>query len=197
MKDETLLNISILTEGHFVLSGGKHSKYYFNKRAIFNNPILTQKLSSEIAELYKDSDIEVVIGPATGGIIRSHLVALSLPNKPYGIWVEKEGNGFKFPQTWDGLISGKKTLIVEDVISTGSAIKKTIELCKKQNAEVVGIGVILNRGRLSSENFNGIRLENLLYYPINVWDKDKCELCKSKVPISVDIGHGKEFLDKN
>jgi orotate phosphoribosyltransferase len=190
----------VLKSGHFVLSSGDHSDTYFNKREILKDPLITRELAKVLSEKYFDDGIDVVVGIAIGAIPLGCAVAVELSKlqkrKVYSIWVEKEGNQFIFPQTWGGLLLGKKTLIIEDVVSTGSAVKKVIELVKNEGGLISGVGVILNRGSLTSNDFGKIRLEGIISYPISTYKPTACKLCKNGVAINTEVGHGKEYLEK-
>ncbi|MGB9768386.1 MAG: orotate phosphoribosyltransferase, partial [Dictyoglomus turgidum] len=76
-------------EGHFLLSSGLHSPNYLQCALILQYPDLSEKIAKEIAEkIPKDLKIDVVVGPALGGIIISYELARAL--KVRGIFAERE-----------------------------------------------------------------------------------------------------------
>ena len=67
-----------LWEGHFVYSSGLHGDKYIQCARVFQHPEYTELFCKELAKRYKDSDIDVVLGPAVGGIIISYEMARQL-----------------------------------------------------------------------------------------------------------------------
>ncbi len=177
MDTEKLLrDLNVLQEGHFLLNSGLHSKYYFEKFRILENPDATSKLCSMIAGKFRDKNIDWVIGPTTGGIIIAFEVARQL-DKRAGFAEERGGKrivgrGFG--------IESKSVLIVDDVMTTGKSICETIDAVKEKGATIVGIAVLIDRcnGELPFEYFAPYRkiVEN--------FQPKVCPLCKEKVPLS-------------
>ncbi|MBQ2754314.1 MAG: orotate phosphoribosyltransferase, partial [Clostridia bacterium] len=79
---EILQEAGVLLEGHFLLTSGRHSNKYMQCAKIFQNAKYSEELCGELAKLYKDSGVDVVIGPAIGAILISYEVArqLGTPN---------------------------------------------------------------------------------------------------------------------
>jgi orotate phosphoribosyltransferase len=61
----------IITDSHIVYTSGKHGSVYINKDAVYPHTAETSEIGKMFAEKYKDKNIEVVVGPALGGIILS------------------------------------------------------------------------------------------------------------------------------
>ena len=78
-----------IKEGHFLLASGLHSPVYWEKFRILQYPHYTEKLCRLIAEYFNEQNIEVVVGPITGGIILAFETARQLGVR--GIFAEKEG----------------------------------------------------------------------------------------------------------
>lgn len=120
----------VLKKGHFLLSSGLHSDFYFEKFRILEDPDATRKLSKFIIQEYKDKGVEWVVGPLTGGVIIAYEVARNLKCK-CGVAEVKEGKRFVGR---DFEIAGKKVLIADDVLTTGGSIIGTIEAIKEKKA---------------------------------------------------------------
>ena len=92
MTNEELMQI--LTEtgayqsGHFKLSSGLHSANYIQCSQLLKFPRVAEKVCSEIAAMFKDDNIEMVVGPAIGGILVAYEVGRAL-NVP-AIFAERE-----------------------------------------------------------------------------------------------------------
>ena len=71
---------AVLSKGHFVGTSGLHFNTYVNKDFLYPHTAETSRVCRLMAEKYKDANIEVVVGPALGGIILSQWTASSFRN---------------------------------------------------------------------------------------------------------------------
>ena len=77
-----------LLEGHFVLTSGLHSNVYLQCALVLQHPEQAESFGREIAENFKDENIQAVASPALGGLIVGHEVARALGAR--FIWTERE-----------------------------------------------------------------------------------------------------------
>jgi orotate phosphoribosyltransferase len=129
-------------KGHFLLTSGRHSDTYFEKFRVLERPDVLSALCAEIASHYRSSGVELVAGPTTGGIIIAFEVARLLGVK--SIYVESE-NGVKTLRRGATVAPGAKTLVVDDVFTTGLSVKETIDVIHAAGGEVIGTGVLIDR----------------------------------------------------
>ncbi|OGG50192.1 hypothetical protein A2763_00550 [Candidatus Kaiserbacteria bacterium RIFCSPHIGHO2_01_FULL_54_36] len=199
---ELLQKVGAFRSGHFVFTSGRHSDAYVLKDAMYAHTRETSQVCREMAERFKDAGIEAVIGPAIGAAILSQWTAYHLceltGRDVYGVYADKDGQGgFIIKRGYDQVIKGKKTLIVEDLTTTGGSIKKVVEAARSAGADVVGAIAIVNRGHVKQEDVGSPpRFEQLLNVELDSWEASECDLCKTDIPVSTDVGHGKEFLAK-
>lgn len=174
--EKMLKDLRVLQDGHFLLNSGLHSQYYFEKFRILENPDAAVKLCSIIADRFRDTPVDWVIGPTTGGIIIAFEVARQL-GKHAGFAEEREGKrivgrGFG--------IGNRSVLIVDDVMTTGKSLVETIDAVKAKSGKVVGVAVLIDRSvqDMPFEYFATYRkvVEN--------FEPASCPLCKQKVPLS-------------
>lgn len=190
---------AVLTNGHFVYVSTKHGDKYVNKDAVYPHIKLIRQLSKMWAEDFKNSNVEVVVGPAIGGIILSHDTAgeLSkiLKKDVPGVFAEKDGEGgFEFKRGYADVIKGKRILIVEDVLTTGGSVKKVIDLTRKAGGKIVGLGVIANRGGVKPIDVGVKKIDALINLKFETMEAKDCTLCKNGVPVNTNVGKGKLFL---
>lgn len=190
---------AVLTDGHFVYVSGKHGDKYINKDAIYPHTKLVRELAKMWAEDCKSSGVEVVVGPAMGGVILSHDTATELSKLLKkdipGVYAEKDGNGgFSFTRGYGEFVKGKKVLVVEDVLTTGGSVKKVIDLTKKAGGKIVGLGVIANRGNVKAKDVGVRKIDALIDIQMNTMEPKVCTLCTNKVPVNTNVGKGKLFL---
>lgn len=192
---------AVLTDDHFVLTSGRHSAAYINPDKVLPYPEACSELSKLFAKKYKNEDIDVVIGPAYGGIIFSQWVAYYLgklkKKKILGIFTEKTPEKHQLLERgFDKLVKGKKILIVEDITATGSSVIKVIKSVRDAGGIVKAVCVIVNRDpeKVNSETI-GAPFSSLAVVKIESYEEKDCPLCKKKIPINIKIGHGKKYLE--
>ena len=71
---QLLIDTQAILEGHFLLTSGLHSPMYVEKFNVLQHPKYTEALCKELAERFRDQNVELVIGPMTGGILLAHEV---------------------------------------------------------------------------------------------------------------------------
>lgn len=139
---ELLEQSGAILRGHFILTSGRHSDTYFEKFRVLERPEVLSALCAEIAERFKQDKIEVVAGPTTGGIIIAFEVArqMGLP----ALYVESEA-GKRTLRRGAAVAKGARVLIVDDVLTTGLSVREVAELVRSFDAEVAGVGVLIDR----------------------------------------------------
>jgi len=171
--EEILKETNVLQEGHFLLTSGRHSDKYMQCARILEYPNYTQELSSVLKDSFKDDNVDVVIGPATGGIIFSYEIARQLGVR--NLFAERENGkmtlrrGFKVP-------NGAKVLVAEDVITTGGSVQEVIDIVKEQGGEVVGVAVLVDRSN-GKIDF-GCKLVSVYATEVISYTPEECPICK-------------------
>ena len=85
---QLLVDTKAVLEGHFLLTSGLHSPLYVEKFNVLQHPEYTEKLCKELAERFKDQNVQTVMGPMTGGILLAHEVGKALGTR--AIFTERE-----------------------------------------------------------------------------------------------------------
>ena len=192
---------AVITGSHIVYTSGKHGSAYVNKDTVYPHTVDTSRLCRAIAVQFVNDRVETVIGPAIGGVILSQWTAHHLTKmyerEVYGIYAEKseDGDSFVIKRGQDKLIPGKNILVVEDVLTTGGSAKKVVEAVRAMGGNVIGLGVLCNRGGITPEDVAEVpKLMALAEVTLDAWDEATCPLCAQGVPINTDVGKGREFL---
>lgn len=167
-----------LLTGHFRLSSGLHSEKYLQCALILQYPDIAEKLSALIAKKFSKSKIDVVIGPALGGITLAYEVARALDVR--GLFTERH-EGRMVLRRGFFIAKGEKALVVEDVITTGGSTKEVIEVVKGFGANVVGVGSIIDRS--SRDPDFGVPFAALAKIGAATFEEKDCPLCKKNIPI--------------
>ena len=131
-----------LLEGHFQLTSGLHSTVYLQCALVLQFPEKAESFGRAIAEKYRNDRIELVASPAIGGIVIGHEVARALGAR--FIWTERQGGEMTLRRGFS-VSPGEKTLVVEDVITTGGSTRETVDALQRAGASVVGAASIIDR----------------------------------------------------
>jgi len=204
MNEQEVLRIlgkvgAVITNSHIVYTSGRHGTAYVNKDAVYPHTKETSELCRAIAEQFVDDGVEVVIAPAIGGCILSNRVAEHLTDitgrEVLGVYADKDGDAFVIKRGYDKLIAGKNVLVVEDVLTTGGSAKKVVEATRAIGGNVVGLGVLCNRGGITPQDVaDPPKLFALVNVKLDAWNEADCPLCTQGVPINTDVGKGREYL---
>ena len=183
LSDKEVLNIFTKTEallsGHFLLTSGRHSNKYFQCAKVLQYPNYTEQVCSNIAEYFRNYEIDTVIAPAMGGIIVGNEVARQLGKR--SIFTEREDKIMTLRRGFS-LEPGEKVLVCEDVVTTGGSVFEVIEIVKSYGAEVVGVGYIVDRSN-GKVNF-GYPQKSTLTVEVISYPPDDCPICKeNKIPL--------------
>lgn len=193
---------AIITHDHLVLVSGRHTASYINPDKILPHTEINSQLGKLFAKKFRNIDIDIVIGPAYGGIIFSQWVAYHLSKikkkEIIGIFTEKTPEKHQiFERGFDKLVVGKKVLVMEDITATGSSVKKVIETVEKVGGIIKAVGVLVNRDPvLVNSNTIGAPFYALAEFIIESYEAKDCPLCKKKIPVNPHIGHGRQFLEQ-
>lgn len=192
---------ALITDDHFVLTSERHSPAYINKDALYPHTKESSLVGKLFAQKFKNFAIDVVAGPALGGIILSQWTAYHLSKLKkkdiLGVYTEKdlEKNQI-FTRGYDKLVRGKNVLVVEDLTTTGGSVKKVIASVREHGGTVVAVGVMVNRDPKNvNEASIGVPFFALDDLFVNSYEPDECPLCKKKMPVNTNVGHGKKFLE--
>ena len=155
LKNETLffelaLKSDALLLGDFILKSGKKSPYFFNVGSFFNQGFL-----AELSNLYTEEiissklEFDVVFGPAYKGIPLAAVISASLSTKiskpiPFA-FNRKEAKVHGEGGSIVGELKDKKVLVVDDVLTAGTALKQSLEIISQEGGSAIGWLVALDR----------------------------------------------------
>jgi orotate phosphoribosyltransferase len=176
MVIEQLLHSEALLEGHFLLSSGKHSNRYCQCAKLLQYPDRAAKVLAVVVDKLKDTPVDIVVGPAMGGIIVAYELGrqLGVP----ALFTEREDGKMTLRRGFE-VHSGQRVLITEDVVTTGKSSIETIDALKQYGVEIAGIACIANRSKedIGYPVFDAIKLD------IESWEPENCPLCKQGTPV--------------
>ena len=140
----------VLRFGEFTLKSGRSSPYFFNA-GLFNTGAALAELGACYAQLIVEQalDFDVLFGPAYKGIPLVSTIAIALSthhgvDKPYAFnrkEVKDHGEGGRIV----GADVDGKVLIVDDVITAGTAIREAVDIIAAEGAATTAILIALDR----------------------------------------------------
>ena len=144
------LDNNVLQFGDFTLKSGRKSPYFFNVGSFFNKGFIAE-LSNLYAEEIISSKLEfdLIFGPAYKGIPLAAAISASLSTKiskpiPFAFnrkEVKAHGEGGSIV----GELKDKKVLVVDDVLTAGTALKQSLEIISQEGGIAIGCLVALDR----------------------------------------------------
>ena len=161
---EFSLELGVLKFGSFVLKSGRNSPYFFNAGLFCTGGALYKlgqayadsiMASSNLKSDNGDIIFDVIFGPAYKGISLGAIVASALYEK-YGVDVgfsynrEEAKNHGEGGKLVGASMSRKRVLIVDDVITAGTAIRESVEMLRTINAIPIGVSIALDRAEKRS-----------------------------------------------
>ena len=167
-----------LLEGHFQLSSGLHSTVYLQCALVLQFPEKAEAFGRAIAEKFQEQGIQLVASPAIGGIVIGHEVARALGAR--FVWTERESGQMTLRRGFT-VSPGEKTLVVEDVVTTGGSTRDTIEALQRAGADVVAAASIIDRSAGSADV--GVPLTALASLKVLSVEVDVCDACKLGEPV--------------
>lgn len=162
--------------GHFELSSGLHSDTYIQCAKVLEYPNFSEKLCAHLVSFWKSQKIDVVAGPAYGGILVSYELARQL--KCRSVYLERVQDQLLLRRQFR-IAEGENVLVAEDVITTGDSVKQVLQVVKSSGGNIAGVAAFADRskGKIFDEKFQAlIRLNPPTY------KADSCPLCSDGVP---------------
>jgi len=155
-----IFKASYLT-GTFVLRSGAVSNEYFDKYQFESQPGLLNEITNHLMNIIPD-DFDILAGLETGGIPIA--TVLSLKSSKAQVFVRKKAKEYGTKKLAEGInINGKKVLVVEDVVTSGGQIIKSVEDLRKEGAIIDTAICIIDREAGGKENLlnAGVQLISL------------------------------------
>ena len=169
---ELSLQANVLRFGEFTLKSGRTSPYFFNA-GLFNNGRALARLGQYYADAIVDSGIQfdVLFGPAYKGITLAASCAIALAERhdrsvPY-CFNRKEAKDHGEGGNLVGAPLAGKVLIIDDVITAGTAIRESMAIIGAAGAQAAGVAIALNRQERGQGSRSAIQeVEDTYHIPV-------------------------------
>ncbi len=172
-ESEALLN------GHFRLTSGRHSGQYVQCAQVLKFPEYTEALCEHMAESFVDDEVDLVVGPAMGGVTLSYEMARQLGTP--SLFTERVDNKMTLRRNFF-IPKDARVLVTEDVTTTGGSVIEVINLVREAGGVVVGTAVLVDRSG-GTLDLGVDKQVSALTLDVVSFDAEECPLCKDGVPI--------------
>ena len=170
---EFAIQRGVLKFGEFTLKSGRKSPYFFNA-GLFQDGESLARLGQYYAQALQASAVsyDVLFGPPYKGIPLVSATAIGLSthyqrNVPYAYSRKEEKKHGEGGQLVGAEITGR-VMIVDDVITAGTAIRGAIDLIQEQTGQVAGVVVAIDRQEKGSGQLSAIEeVEQEFQVPVN------------------------------
>ncbi|MEF9865263.1 MAG: orotate phosphoribosyltransferase [Oscillospiraceae bacterium] len=159
-------------EGHFLLSSGRHSSAYCQMAKLQQYPDKAATVLAPVAKALGEMDIDVVVGPAMGGIVYAYEVARQMGKR--AIFTERVDNVMCLRRGFE-INKGERCIICEDVVTTGKSSLETAAIIEQHGGVVVGIACVVDRSKGTSPL---PVVASALALDLPNWEPCECPLCK-------------------
>jgi len=153
--------IKLSVKKPFTWASGWKSPIYCDNRLSLSYPKIRTYIKDQLAESIKNNfkGVEAIAGVATAGIPQGALVAevLGLPF----IYIRSKPKGHGMTNMIEGkVVKNQKTVLVEDLISTGGSSLKAADALKEAEVKVLGMAAIFTYGfDISKSNFKESKVD--------------------------------------
>lgn len=180
--EQLFIESGALKRGHFLLASGRHSDQYLEKFDLLRNPGATSQVLEPLSAQLRDWDIDVIVGPTTGGILLAFELArqLGLP----AAYAERSGEGLSGREIKRSTVfePGSKIFVIDDILTTGGSVAETLNALRGHPVNVVGIAVLADRSG-GTVRFGDLPLLSILSLDIQSWIAEACPLCTEGMPL--------------
>ena len=131
----------------FVWASGIKSPVYCDNRLTLTSPDVRNDVENGLASVIKECypEAELLMGTSTAGIAHAAITAHIL-GLPMGYVRSGAKDHGRKNQIEGRLIPGQKTVVIEDLISTGGSVIEVVEILREAGADVLGIASIFTYG---------------------------------------------------
>ncbi|MDR0291908.1 MAG: orotate phosphoribosyltransferase [Elusimicrobium sp.] len=182
MKKETVLEIfkdkGALLEGHFKLSSGLHSGKYLQCAKVLQYPVVAEKFCKELAAQLASVKVDVVIGPAMGGVTIGYELARALGVR--GIFTERVDGKVQLRRGFE-IKQGERCVVAEDVVTTGKSTKEVIDLIKEHGGVLAACSCLMDRSGAKADF--GVPLAKMAEVEVATYEEKDCPYCKQGMPL--------------
>lgn len=168
-----------IREGHFELSSGMHSNIYLQSALVLQYPWQAEMLGKLLAAKIRNYKIKTIVSPAIGALFIGYETARALSLRM--IFVERKSGELSLRRGFD-ISEGERCAVIEDVVTTGGSLLRTIEIVKSFGGDIAAVGALVDRKSGLDKKID-IPYLPLLKIDVKSYNKENCLLCKEGIKL--------------
>ncbi len=177
---ELFVDRGALSEGHFLLSSGRHSPAYVQCAKVLERPADAEALGQTLAQRVAGLAVDRVVAPPMGGILIGYEVARAL-GVPF-LFPERDESGALALRRGFSLPQGDRVVVVEDVVTTGLTTREVLQLVRTKGGTPVGLMALVDRSE--EHHVDGLPVQAVLQLQFPTFSPEGCPLCADAVPLT-------------
>ncbi|KAL1410850.1 orotate phosphoribosyltransferase [Vanrija albida] len=153
---EAAIASGVLLFGEFTLKSGRKSPYFFNAGLLYDGKLLAATADAFASTIQGSLPaFDVLFGPAYKGIPLAAVTAVALANR--GVDTVYTYNRKEKKDHGEGGVlvgaplEGRRIVVIDDVMTAGTAIRESIAIIKEQRGQLVGIVQLVDRQERGKE----------------------------------------------
>lgn len=167
-----------VVNGHFQLASGLHSPVYIQTALVLQYPHVAQKIAKALTAKFPQS-FDLILSPGSvSGVLAQEVARVK---KCRAIFAERNNNMMAFRRDFR-LQRGERTLVVEDVLTTGRLTAEMVALAQAYGLKVLGVGAIVDRS--TSGLSLPVPVRTLIAYPLQAAPPESCSQCAAAEPLT-------------
>jgi orotate phosphoribosyltransferase len=166
-----------IQHGHFLLTSGLHSPVYVQCALMLQHPEEAAACGTALAEMVRDEQPDVVVGPALGAVLVAHEVARALGVR--GIFAERADGSLTLRRGF-AIAPAERVLLVEDVVTTGLTTRELAALVEAAGGRLVAAAALIDRS--SGRWPLPVPLKALIRLDLPTYPAHECPLCRQGLP---------------
>jgi len=178
--------------GHYRMESGHHSQVWMEFNTLFMNPSHLRPFITRLAGLLAPLQPDALCGPYIGGMLLASMTAMEMGIEFFHTLRQADpGEGmypvqYHLPADLHTHVSGKRVIVVDDVINAGSAVLATCDELAAHGAEVIAVGALVTLGDTGVEAVaaRGLPLLSISSHPNRLYLPDECPLCQQGVELT-------------
>jgi orotate phosphoribosyltransferase len=167
----------LLVDGHFAFRSGRHSTALLDRDRLLADPGAASRMGYALAKQFFTAHIETVAAPSIWGAGLAQWVAYFLEPRAKVVYATPKNGVPTIAGNLHDLISGRRILLVDNLVISGETIARFADLLEGHDGEVIGLGTIWNS---SDPVIAGHDVFGLLNTEIAAYTRDLCPRCNGR-----------------
>jgi orotate phosphoribosyltransferase len=174
--------------GHFRYESGHHGDLWLDLDGLFVDARRVHDLASALVEQVGVCRPQIICGPLTGGAFLAQFVAAEIGVGfvfAERLVLEAGAVQYRVPESLRPAVPGKRVLLVDDAVNTGSAVLSTLTDLLACGAELAGFASLLTLGDVASHIAQqyGVPFFKLTSFERGLWLPEECPLWSTGMPL--------------